>query len=93
VFENTTITGKTVLIVGIDQHIRRLIQVNLEREGCHVEMVKYRVDAMNEIETWRPYVVFMDIFDIALAHELRSSAATCNIEIMLVGPDGNITRL
>jgi two-component system, OmpR family, alkaline phosphatase synthesis response regulator PhoP len=84
---------KRALVIEDQRHIARLIQVNLERQGYHVELAWSLGQARSAIEARRPDLIVLnvliqtsDCFD--LLRELKRDSVTRDVPVMLLSPTG-----
>ena len=54
------IEGRHVLVVDDERHIVRLIQVNLERQGCSIDTACDGVEALARMRNCKPDLVVLD---------------------------------
>ena len=80
----------SILVVEFESHVRRLIQVNLERAGYHVFCAANGVEARLCMEIVKPRLVIVDtmlpdVEIIAFLGELKAMTA-CTLHYCLLGP-------
>jgi DNA-binding response OmpR family regulator len=81
--------AKHVLAVDDELHIRRLIQINLEREGYRVTTAGDGQEALRQIQDERPDLVLLDVMmphvdGFSLLRRLKEDPETADIPVMML---------
>jgi DNA-binding response OmpR family regulator len=78
-----------ILAVDDENHIRRLIEVNLVRVGYRVTTAMDGVDALEKIQADRPDLIVLDVMmprldGFELLQRLKASPAWCEIPVIML---------
>jgi CheY-like chemotaxis protein len=79
--------SKTILVVHPERHIRRLAQLNMERQGYRVTFAADASEAIAEIEKDPPDIVLVDERNQDIVDALADNPNTHNVRVLVVGKD------
>jgi two-component system, OmpR family, alkaline phosphatase synthesis response regulator PhoP len=81
--------AKHILAVDDERHIRRLVEVNLQRAGYHVTTAEDGVEALERIRRERPDMVVLDVMmprmdGFEVLRQLKMDPSTADIPIVML---------
>lgn len=87
--------NKRVIVVETERHIRRLVEVNLQRAGYAVTTCATQLEALLAVRERRPGMIFLDSRktapgDIDLVQQLKADPMTADIPIMIADEMGKL---